>query len=408
MNKSFQNFLVACIMCLFTVTAYTQEKISGVLLTWVNDPSTTMVIDVHTLEDYTGKSEIAYRLVGESKWKIQNSQTFRFPFSKRNIHRVYLTNLKSGSIYEFSLADGEKVYQFKTMPNSIKKESIRFITGGDTMHDKAYLDATNKVALSYEPDFLVLGGDFAYANGLPENVNRWEQWFQSFQENMIGKDNRVVPIVGGIGNHEVQNGTYKKHEDFQDTPEWRKKIAPYFYAFFAFPGLQGYNVLDFGNYLSLIALDTEHTNPISGKQSEWLKNVLKKRSEKVDHIFPFYHIPAYPSHRAFDGFNSKLVRAHFVPIFEEYNIKVVFENHDHAYKRTYSLLKGKKVEDGKGIVYIGDGAWGVNTRPVNNEWYLEKAASVRHCIVVTLQEKNASFIMVDDTGKEFDKYQSKR
>lgn len=402
--------IILVVSCFFlfgsfiTSAAAKPAEIIGLLLTWVDDPSTTMVIDMHTPGSSLNQPEITYRLSGKTDWETHKAVSFPFPYAERTIHRVKLKGLKPAHTYEFCLGKDGEIFRFRTMPKNLKRTSVRFITGGDTMHGKALMDQTNKVALTYNPDFLVLGGDFAYANGLPENSGRWVQWFQSLKENLIDKNNRVIPIVAGIGNHEVQKSTFKNHPDFKDTDEWRKKIAPYFYTFFSFPGLQGYNVLDFRKYLSFIALDTDHTNFIAGKQSEWLESTLASRSSKTRHIFPFYHVPAYPSHRAFSGANSALVRENFVPRFENHGIKVVFENHDHTFKRTYPLFQGKKVEDGKGIVYIGDGAWGVGTRPLNKEWYLARSESIRHFIVVTLKGKNADFVMVDDAGKEFDRY----
>ncbi|EPR65884.1 hypothetical protein ADICYQ_5029 [Cyclobacterium qasimii M12-11B] len=50
-----------------------------------------------------------------------------------------------------------------------------------------------------------------------------------------------------------------------------------------------------------------------------------------------YHVPAYPSARAFTGTTQTMIREHWVPLFEKSSIQLVFENHDHAYKRTYPI-----------------------------------------------------------------------
>ncbi len=57
------------------------------------------------------------------------------------------------------------------------------------------------------------------------------------------------------------------------------------------PGPQGYNVLDCGNYLSLLLLDSGHTHPVEGAQTDWLKQTLAAR-QHVSHVFPVYHVPA--------------------------------------------------------------------------------------------------------------------
>src|SRR5260370_38093377 len=103
---------------------------------------------------------------------------------------------------------------------------------------------------------------------------------------MGGRNGRLIPMVAGIGNNEVDGG-YKK-------PSAK---APFFYALF--DGLYqetGYATLDFGDYLSLVLLDTEHTSPIAGDQTDWLERRLKDR---IDHpnVFFVNHVPAYPSFR---------------------------------------------------------------------------------------------------------------
>lgn len=50
-----------------------------------------------------------------------------------------------------------------------------------------------------------------------------------------------------------------------------------------------------------------------------------------------YHVPAYPSARSFTGRTQSMIRKHWVPLFEKSTMNLAFENHDHAYKRTYPI-----------------------------------------------------------------------
>lgn len=164
-------------------------------------------------------------------------------------------------------------------------------------------------------------------------------------------------------------------------------------------------MLDVGDYLSLIALDTDHTNPIDGEQTEWLQAALEARQDRP-FVFPFYHVTAYPSHRNYSGSIPRRIREYWVPLFEEYNVPVAFENHDHTYKRTPPIREG--AIDSTGVVYLGDGAWGVGTRDVHSvedTWYLERAESVKHFILGTLTPGKVSFEMIDQDGRVFDRYE---
>jgi hypothetical protein len=184
----------------------------------------------------------------------------------------------------------------------------------------------------------------------------------------------------------------------------RSELAPYFYALFASPGQPGYAAIDFGDYLSFLLLDSAHTNPIPGEQTAWLESALADRAGRPN-IFPVYHVPAYPSVRKFDGEISAAVREHWLPLFEKAGVKYAFENHDHAYKRTPPIADGKP--DPNGIVFLGDGAWGVETRethPVDETWYLEKAAAVRHGIIVTLKPDGPHFQVLDSKGQQIDAF----
>ena len=182
----------------------------------------------------------------------------------------------------------------------------------------------------------------------------------------------------------------------------------FFFELFAFPDRPSYNVLDFGDYMSLIALDSGHVSSIPGAQTGWLGAVLEARKERP-HLFPVYHVPAYPSHRSYNGLTSRRVREHWVPLFEEYNVRVAFENHDHTYKRTKPIRRGEVSEDG--IVYLGDGAWGdvgIRSGGSREEWYIEKFVATNHAIIVTLRGDEQEYEVVNLDGKVIDRYVDRR
>ncbi|MEX0882343.1 MAG: metallophosphoesterase family protein [Cyclobacteriaceae bacterium] len=384
----------------FTVLG--QESPSGILLTWKEDPTTTMSLDWHNT---SGESQtLIYRLKGNTDWKKSQSNVLDFPFSDRKIHRVFLRGLTPDHSYEVKFGNDTEVYYFKTMPADISKEPIRIAIGGDTMHDQRLMEMTNKQVAKYDPHFAIIGGDLAYANGDQKNLNRWYEWFDAVKNTLIMEDGRIIPMILGIGNHEVQGGYMNKHEDFVANDENRKRIAPFYYTLFSFPDQPGYGVLDFGKYFSLILLDSDHSNPIEGVQTEWFKRELAIR-EEVTHLVAMYHVPAYPSVRDYNGSIQTKVREYWTPLIEKSGIRLVFENHDHAYKRTYPIKNNGIHQDG--IVYIGDGSWGTSPREVHDAattWYLEKSQSINAFTLLTLQGKAYSLISVDHNGNIIDSY----
>ena len=382
--------------------AQAQKAPYAFYLTWNQDPTTSMVVDWHA--DGLEPQTLQIRRKGTSSWQTMESDVLPYPFSERKVHRVALLGLRPDTAYEIIFPGSEEVYYFRTMPSNLNEKSLKIAIGGDSMHQREWFEKTNRMVSFFEPDFIIIGGDMAYENGLPENIDRIYDWFEAYSNTLITADKRILPCVVAIGNHEVVGGYHSRNPGYEQTNSFRERIAPYFYRLFAFPGQPGYNTLDFGTYLSLIILDTEHSNPIQGVQTQWLAQTLKDR-EHVLHRIPIYHVPGFPSVRKYEDYTQTLVREHWVPLFEENGVRIAFENHDHAYKRTYPI---RNLEvDQTGIIYVGDGSWGVAEREiheVDNTWYLKKAQSVRAFTLLTLDGPQFSLISVDDEGKIIDTY----
>jgi hypothetical protein len=373
---------------------------AGLVLTWRNDPATTMVIDWHRRESEQDEAAvIRVREAGGAAWQDHPAARRPFPHGKGWIDRVELEKLRPATSYEFQTGGGGRVYSFMTMPSELK-QPLTFAAGGDVMHARQWMETVNRVVMKRDPAFVLWVGDLAYADGIPGNVGRWENFLAAMCDTLITPQGRVVPVIVGIGNHEIRGGN---HNDRIRGPEDRKRLAPFFYDLFAFPGQPGYGVLDFGRYLSLVVGDSGHSNPIDGKQTNWLERTLKARQD-FTHVIPVYHVPAWPSAREFDNPQSVQLREHWVPLFEKYGISLAMENHDHTLKRTVPIHDGKR-DDARGIIYLGDGAWGVDTREVKKAgetWYLEKSAGARHAWIITLDRNGKKAEALAEDGSTLD------
>ncbi len=399
MKLKFHSLLA--ILLIVATTAKSQNEPLGILLTWTENPSTTMSIDWHTADNQP--ASLSYRPEGEEEWKEVAGKVNPFPYSDRFVHRVALNRLKPGTTYQIRFGEFEQVYSFRTMPDNLALEPVRIAIGGDTMHEIEMLRKTNSQVVKFDPHFVVMGGDMAYENGAAKAVDKVHSWFETCKNTLITENNRIIPIVVGIGNHEVAGGYYNP-ERFSGNDQDREKYAPYFYSLYAFPGHPGYNVLDFGNYLSLFMLDSGHNNPIEGEQTAWLEKKLNER-KNVLHKIPVYHVGAYPSARDFTSSIATQIRFNWLPLFEEHNVKLAFENHDHTYKRTFPIKRNEIHENG--IVFVGDGAWGVyvrETHKVEDTWYLNKALSQRHFILLTLHGSHQQLTVVNEDGQIIDSY----
>lgn len=392
----------------------------ALFLTWQQDPTTTMTIDWHVIDE--DRPELEYR-ISNGNWSSPiTAEKIDFPYSARTIKRVELTGLEPGNVYEFRFGESSKVYNFRTMPEDVSS-TIRIAVGGDVMHRKEWMEKTARQAMKYDLDFVLIGGDLAYADGLPPEdqrqrdtqtsrvENQWYSFFDAYKNTLITDDYRVIPMLASIGNHEVYGGYYWRDERrpenlrYSDTDDWKMGAAPYYFSLFASPGLPGYGVIDFGDYMSVLLLDTDHANPVE-KQNDWIESTLSDR-QNVRHVFPNYHVPAYPSVRDYNDEVQTKVRENWVPLFEKYGVELVFEAHDHAYKRTHPIKNGDV--DQNGVVYIGDGAWGTETRVIGSRqnhdaWYIAEAASERHFILLTLHGTQRHMKMISSTGELIDEY----
>ena len=363
-----------------------------VYLTLMHDPSTSIV--VHWIENVPGVSRVEYRRLGDIDWSYE--QGFYGDIAGRtSVHAVELDDLQPNTDYEFQIAEQGNIYKFRTLPQTLARP-VHIVMGGDAYFSFDLFHAMNTQIAALAPDFVVVGGDIAYSNGLGSffmgqkyALNRWLTFFKEWHKSMITPEGRMIPIVPVVGNHDVRR-----------TMLDRSSPGFFYDQFFAFPynGIS-YYTLDVGNYLSLFLLDTGHINRISGAQTKWLAQELAKRENRPYKIAS-YHVGAYPSYYAYTSSVPEELRRAWVPLFERYHISTAFEHHSHTYKRTFPL-KGGKI-DPDGVVYLGDGSWGVIPRKPKEAWYLQKVAQVNLVYSLILSEKACEITAIDNKGKSID------
>ena len=71
-----------------------------------------------------------------------------------------------------------------------------------------------------------------------------------------------------------------------------------------------------------------------------------------------YHSPIYSSTEInyLETVFIEEANKYWIPVFDEYKFKTIYENHQHTHKRS-KLLKNNTI-DIHGTLYIGDGSWG--------------------------------------------------
>ncbi len=387
---------------------------STLFLTWQRDPTTTMTIQWVGTTGETAETRIYYTPLKRdkvektdkatakpaptdkadktAKWDVKETATKPYPLTDFKVFRAELSDLTPGTDYQFRIGKASPIYRFRTMP-ARATNTIHFISGGDCGVN-AHAMANNVVAAKQDPMFSIIGGDLGYDNGTSVEISL--AFLRNYSKGMVAHDGRMIPMVTCIGNHEVDGGYGKP-----------RAKAPFYYALF--DGLfsdTGYATLDFGDYLSLVLLDTNHTSPIGGDQADWLEKTLKARADHPN-VIAVNHVPAYPSYRKSEGTDGKEGtgegnRKHWVPLFEKYRVPVVLEHHDHTFKRTKPLINGHAHDNG--VLYLGDGSWGRLRVPHTPEElsYLAASSSDYHLSLHRIQGQERFHVEMDENGRVMD------
>jgi hypothetical protein len=387
----------------FSEDGNTESQFPIVYLTYQDDPTTS--ITIHWITDLDKQdTSVSYREMNDLPFNLIYAEGTNealpddFPY---RVHTVKLNNLSPGQSYSFSLlGHDDQTYSFRTVPDTLDKP-LTFVTGGDMYHGaENLLRRTNHAAAQEDPYFVLAGGDICYATDKldlgKEHIERWILFFKAYSDEFISSEGHLIPIVPALGNHDVK-GRY-----YQDESK-----AQLFHSFFSFPGVQAYRTLDFAEYMSIVVLDSGHTNSVEGAQLNWLKDQLQEREDQ-SYLFTLYHVPAYIGKNAKNTLITKIINKYWTPIFDMFKVNAAFENHEHIYKRTHPLLAGEVNEEG--TIYIGGGAWGTLPRvPMNpeDEPYLAKTASTRHFLKVTVNKDRVKYESIDENGNIFDQTEQK-
>ncbi len=381
-----------------TATAANQDvavesPLDTLFLTWQRDPTMTMTIqwiDPSPVDEIS----IRFSLLDGSNAAQAKATPKPYPGTQERVFRCELTGLTPGAEYQFQVGDSSNGYRFRTMPATLTDE-LRFISGGDAGVNEHVL-ANNKLAALQDPSFVLMGGDVAYDNGVSPQT--FSKFLKNYSSLMYDSSHRMIPLISCLGNHDVVGGYFAP----------RAKSPQYLSVFDGLFSELSYGALDFGDYLSVILLDTNHISPISGQQTSWLEKTLQDRQE-IPHMFVANHMPAYPSYRAPENSEGRPSagadqRKHWSPLFERYKVDAVLEHHDHTFKRTHPMTDG--LADRNGVVYLGDGSWGKLRVPKTPEErpYLAKVGHAYHFTVHSLQGETRFHLAMEETGRIADFY----
>ncbi|KAF0973182.1 hypothetical protein FDP41_008389 [Naegleria fowleri] len=320
-----------------------------------------------------------------------------------------LTELESGSSYiiraaysQFQTDDSSGVHygslvKFRTTPSEEDNDSlenIAFINGGDlswrnpTIALGKYINMMGYTEKSIAPYFAIVGGDVGYDNGCAACYRRWDDWFHYWAQHMTttiqyGSVNHTyaLPIITAVGNHESGNFLRPRSDDAFYIRYFPMSITGETERIAKDPQMT--RKLQHVHYLSkhtmIVVLDSwVHDSPQD--QIEYITQIFENTPpNKYRNRIIVIHHPMYTSAK-YKSLIAKEMIDKWESLFLKMNVTSVFENHVHTYKQTYPLKNGtivtKKSSDNSngasftytkvpeqynqhGIIYVGDGSWGV-------------------------------------------------
>ena len=275
----------------------------------------------------------------------------------RMIHKVELSNLKSGTQYVYRVGtDGSYSEQgeFWTAGNESLEtgnpsSGFTFInitdTQGTTARDYALWKNTLDKALDQFPQarFLIHTGDMVDDG---QKISQWNLFLGAAANELLN-----LTIAPAPGNHDVlnKNTTNANAKNFTDSFNLPKELNA------GVPLGTAYS-FDYGN-THIAVMNTECDSTNLKKQADWLKLDMSG-STKLWKIVALHRGPYGAT------YDSVAIRKALTPVFDELGIDLVLQGHDHNYVRSFSMKNESKVPDGTATLYITGNSGGVKFYPL--------------------------------------------
>jgi len=395
--------LVTLFILAITTTASSsspEDEPAYVYLTYVSpDPAHTINVSWRTDENYVG--EVRYDIEPRNgapeayNYSAEGTEGVTTAKFEGYIHHVELTGLEPDTTYYFICGNPDHGWSeelsFKTAP--VEKKDIRFVVGGDSRWDArpdyphpdwpVARDSVSQLMASYDPDFAIFTGDFLWNGEEQAGSDTWNNWLRACYRYWRTDDNRLIPIIPVIGNHEI---IYPQPSDYE--PE---RDASNYYMIFNLPRNERWYSLNWGPDIHITILDSEiqWTGSVSWhEQLDWLRQDLLEFENNIWKIVAA-HRPAFSSGHYGPDIN---IQSYWVPEFDLYHVDLYFGGHDHNYQRSYPINFSLSEENYQpspenGTIYMVSAGWGAPLYSGSPRWWTAYGPDPRyHLTLIDIYE----------------------
>ena len=307
-------------------------------------------------------------------------------------HKVQITGLEPGTAYSYRVGSGKEhewsePSSFMTAAEETSSFSFINVTDsqGVTENDFAIWGRTLDKAFQTFPEarFIVHNGDLTED---PEDEAGWDYFFGKTRDWL-----RQVPFMPVTGNHDEIDKKADRYLAHFDLPANGAKGS-----------LPGTNYsFDYGN-AHFIVLNTESN---SNEQTKWLQDDLA-------HTDKPWKIVAL--HRGPYGGNSYTKIEKWIALFDEYQVDLVLQGHNHEYSRSYPIRDGKVVGSGdgpvvnrEGTVYVVTNASGAKMNEKKKDLFYHKVHFQNGKPMfagITIEGDKLTYQAYDVEGKRWDEF----
>jgi 3',5'-cyclic AMP phosphodiesterase CpdA len=328
---------------------------------------TTTVEHAHHLEVKTVQGEQVARVASET------DPTARPPTGELRLAPV--GGLEPDRMYCYRIVGPQSVLSewagFRTAPLADTDQKVRFAAFGDSGHGGTDQFAVREQLHTVALDLVIHTGDLAYVNGTRREI---EQHYFGVYERLI----QSFPVFPAAGNHDYATEGAAPFREAFALPTNASMAPERWYSFNWGP-------------VHFVALDTQRIGP---EQVEWLERDLASHDRAWTVVYG--HHPPYSS--GSHGSDAQM-QEHFVPVFEDYGVDVVFSGHDHNYERTLAI---------DGVRYVVTGGGGRGTRGVGQSEFTAFSLPVAHFVYVSADPQQLTLHAIDASGDEFDQMRIRR
>jgi acid phosphatase type 7 len=349
-----------------------------ILLTWSNDPATTMDIQWRT-SDTISRGFVEYWLTNTTDTVTNPADSERVEDRMLNNDRYInrftskLTGLTPGMEYQYRIRSGKNssIRTFSTQKPGDR--GFSFIWFGDTHRSPQWGELLQKThQLHPQIAFYSIAGDLV-STGLFRDD--WDQFFD-----VSGNVFSYKPLMPIPGNHDRQDGLG----------------AAMYYSLFSLPKdgpseVHPESTYSF-RYKNALFLMIDSTHPVE-EQAAWIEEKLSTTDAVWK--FAFFHFPPYNYEEPYPD-----IQKSWCKLFDKYHVDMVMSGHVHYYMRTKPMNNGQIAKSyADGTVYTISIGIGSNHENMGEEPYAEvRYGQGQYYQLMEIENNELKYTAFDEMG----------